>query len=184
MSHSNNHSLRWAWYALAAVIVVLDQLSKYWVQISFFEFERINLLPILDFTLVYNKGAAWSFLSEAGGWQRWLFTAISSAVSIVLVVWIHRLVAVQKLLLIALTLILAGAIGNLIDRVLLGKVVDFVLFYYDGHYFPAFNVADSAITVGAIFMLADVFWGPSEADLKADVNEQVKNKPEGDSNVR
>ena len=183
MSHTTNHSLRWAWYALAAVIIVLDQLSKYWVQISFFEYERINLLPILDFTLVYNKGAAWSFFSEAGGWQRWLFTAISAVVSVVLVIWIHRLVAVQKLLLIALTLILAGAVGNLIDRVLLGKVVDFVLFYYDGHYFPAFNVADSAITVGAIFMLADVFWGPSEADLKADVNDQVKNKAEGDSNV-
>ena len=175
MSNSTSHSLRWAWYALAAVIIVLDQLSKYWVQVSFFEFERINLLPILDFTLVYNKGAAWSFLSDAGGWQRWLFTGISSVVSIVLVVWIHRLVAVQKLLLIALTLILAGAVGNLIDRVLLGKVVDFVLFYYDGHYFPAFNVADSAITIGAIFMLADVFWGPSEDDLKADVNDTAQN---------
>ena len=177
---TNNGSIRWAWYALAVVIIALDQLSKYWVQMSFFEFERINLLPILDFTLVYNKGAAWSFLSDAGGWQRWLFTAISSVVSIVLVVWIHRLVAVQKLLLIALTLILAGAVGNLIDRVLLGKVVDFVLFYYDGHYFPAFNIADSAITIGAIFMLADVFWGPSEADLKADVKEQTKNKVKGD----
>ncbi|MEZ7985336.1 MAG: signal peptidase II [Pseudomonadales bacterium] len=194
MSNSTSHSLRWAWYALAAVIIVLDQLSKYWVQVSFFEFERINLLPILDFTLVYNKGAAWSFLSDAGGWQRWLFTGISSVVSIVLVIWIHRLVAVQKLLLIALTLILAGAVGNLIDRVLLGKVVDFVLFYYDGYYFPAFNVADSAITIGAIFMLADVFWGPSEDDLKADVNdtaqnndtapnkETANNKVKGDSN--
>ncbi len=194
MSNSTSHSLRWAWYTLAAVIIVLDQLSKYWVQVSFFEFERINLLPILDFTLVYNKGAAWSFLSDAGGWQRWLFTGISSVVSIVLVIWIHRLVAVQKLLLIALTLILAGAVGNLIDRVLLGKVVDFVLFYYDGHYFPAFNVADSAITIGAIFMLADVFWGPSEDDLKADANdtaqnketaenkETVNNKAKGDSN--
>ena len=194
MSNSTSHSLRWAWYALAAVIIVLDQLSKYWVQVSFFEFERINLLPILDFTLVYNKGAAWSFLSDAGGWQRWLFTGISSVVSIVLVIWIHRLVAVQKLLLIALTLILAGAVGNLIDRVLIGKVVDFVLFYYDGHYFPAFNVADSAITIGAIFMLADVFWGPSEDDLKADVNdtaqnndtapnkETANNKVKGDSN--
>lgn len=160
-----NRSIRWSWYALAIVIIVLDQLSKYWVQLSFFEGERVNLLPILDFTLVYNKGAAWSFLSDAGGWQRWLFTAISSVVSIVLVIWIHRLVAIQKILLIALTLILAGAVGNLIDRIMLGKVVDFVLFYYDGRYFPAFNVADSAITLGAIMMLIDVFWGPSEADL-------------------
>ena len=184
MSNSTSHSLRWAWYALAAVIIVLDQLSKYWVQVSFFEFERINLLPVLDFTLVYNKGAAWSFLSDAGGWQRWLFTAISSVVSIVLVIWIHRLVAVQKLLLIALTLILAGAVGNLIDRVLLGKVVDFVLFYYDGHYFPAFNVADSAITIGAIFMLADVFWGPSEDDLKADANDTAQNKETANNKVK
>ena len=160
-----NSSIRWSWYALAIVIIVFDQLTKYWVQLSFFEGERVNLLPILDFTLVYNKGAAWSFLSDAGGWQRWLFTAISSVVSIVLVIWIHRLVAIQKILLIALTLILAGAVGNLIDRIILGKVVDFVLFYYDGHYFPAFNVADSAITLGAIMMLIDVFWGPSEADL-------------------
>ena len=160
-----NSSIRWSWYTLAIVIIVLDQLSKYWVQLSFFEGERVNLLPILDFTLVYNKGAAWSFLSDAGGWQRWLFTAISSVVSIVLVIWIHRLVAIQKILLIALTFILAGAVGNLIDRIMLGKVVDFVLFYYDGHYFPAFNVADSAITLGAIMMLIDVFWGPSEADL-------------------
>lgn len=160
-----NSSIRWSWYALAIVIIVLDQLTKYWVQLSFFEGERVNLLPILDFTLVYNKGAAWSFLSDAGGWQRWLFTAISSVVSIVLVIWIHRLVAIQKILLIALTLILAGAVGNLIDRIILGKVVDFVLFYYNGHYFPAFNVADSAITLGAIMMLIDVFWGPSEADL-------------------
>ena len=123
-----NSSIRWSWYALAIVIIVLDQLSKYWVQLSFFEGERVNLLPILDFTLVYNKGAAWSFLSDAGGWQRWLFTAISSVVSIVLVIWIHRLVAIQKILLIALTLILAGAVGNLIDRIMLGKVVTLFCF--------------------------------------------------------
>ncbi len=167
-----NSSVRWSWYILALVIVVFDQLSKYWVQINFFEGERVNLLPILDFTLVYNKGAAWSFLSDAGGWQRWLFTAISSVVSVVLVVWIHRLVAIQKILLIALTLILAGAVGNLIDRVLLSKVVDFVLLYYDGHYFPAFNVADSAITLGAILMLIDVFFGPSEADVADATNKE------------
>lgn len=150
------------WYGLAIALIIADQLSKYWVQASFFEGERINLLPILDFTLVYNEGAAWSFLSDAGGWQRWLFTAISSVVSVVLVVWIYRLERSQLLLLIALTFILGGAVGNLIDRVILGKVVDFVLFYYDGRYFPAFNVADSAITVGAIFMLADVFFGPQQ----------------------
>lgn len=156
------------WYGLVIALVIADQLSKYWVQASFFEGERLNLLPILDFTLVYNEGAAWSFLSDAGGWQRWLFTAISSVVSVVLIVWIYRLERSQLLLLMALTLILSGAVGNLIDRVMLGKVVDFVLFYYDGWYFPAFNVADSAITVGAVFMLADVFFGPQQQETTAE----------------
>ena len=152
----------WFWYGLAILLIVLDQITKHWVQLEFFEGQRVNLLPILDFTLVYNEGAAWSFLSDAGGWQRWLFTAISSIVSVVLVVWIYRLQRGQTLLLIALSLILAGAIGNLIDRVMLGKVVDFVLFYYNDWYFPAFNVADSVITLGAIFMIADIFVNPPE----------------------
>ena len=146
------------YYLLAIVIIVLDQITKYWVQGSFFEGQRLQLLPFFDFTLVYNKGAAWSFLSNAGGWQRWFFTAISSVVSIILIIWISRLESTQKCLLLALSCILGGAIGNLIDRVLLGKVVDFLLFYYDGSYFPAFNVADAAITIGAIFMLLDMYF--------------------------
>lgn len=154
----------WFWYGLALLLIVVDQITKHWIQVEFFEGQRVNLLPILDFTLVYNEGAAWSFLSDAGGWQRWLFTAISSIVSLVLVVWIYRLQRGQTLLLIALTLILAGAIGNLIDRVMLGKVVDFVLFYYNDWYFPAFNVADSVITLGAIFMIADIFVNQPEAN--------------------
>lgn len=162
MANSSDKPKFWFWYGLVIVLIFLDQLSKYWVQVSFLEGERLNLLPMLDFTLVYNKGAAWSFLSDAGGWQRWLFTAISSIVSVVLVVWIYRLEKAQTLLFIALTFILAGAVGNLVDRIMLGKVVDFVLFYYDDWYFPAFNVADSAITVGAAFMLADVFFGQQQ----------------------
>ena len=154
----------WFWYGLVVAIIVLDQLSKYWVQAQFFEGQRVNLLAILDFTLVYNEGAAWSFLSDAGGWQRWLFTGISSVVSVVLVVWIYRLERGQALLMAALTLILAGAVGNLIDRVMLGKVVDFVLFYYNDWYFPAFNVADSAITLGAMLMIADIFVNQPKAD--------------------
>ena len=146
------------YYLLALVIIALDQATKYWVHISFFEGQRLQLLPFFDFTLVYNKGAAWSFLSNAGGWQRWFFTGISSLVSIVLVVWISRLASSQQCLLLALSCILGGAIGNLIDRVLLGKVVDFFLFHYDGHYFPAFNVADAAITIGALFMLLDMYF--------------------------
>lgn len=150
-------TIRWRWYALALFIVVADQLTKFYIQSSFVLYERMNLTPFLDFTLVYNEGAAWSFLSDAGGWQRWLFTALASVISLVLVVWIHRLEQKQMYLKIALALILGGAIGNLVDRVLLGKVVDFVLVYYQNWFFPAFNLADSAITVGAGFMILDMF---------------------------
>ncbi len=157
---------RW-WYLLALIIITLDQLSKYWVQANFELYERLPLLSFLDFTLVYNEGAAWSFLSDAGGWQRWLFTAISLGVSVVLVVWMARLQGNQHLLLIALTFILGGAVGNLIDRVLLGKVVDFVLVYYRDWYFPAFNVADAAISLGAAFMLLDMFINRGDVDNHA-----------------
>ena len=150
-------SIRWGWYTLALCIVVADQLTKFCIQSSFVLYERVSLMPFLDFTLVYNEGAAWSFLSDAGGWQRWLFTALAGTISIVLVVWIHRLEHRQLYLKIALALILGGAIGNLVDRVLLGKVVDFVLVYYQSWFFPAFNLADSAITVGAGFMILDMF---------------------------
>ncbi len=157
---------RW-WYLLALIIIALDQLSKHWIQSNFELYERLPLLSFLDFTLVYNEGAAWSFLSDAGGWQRWLFTAISLGVSVVLVVWIARLQANQYVLLIALTFILGGAVGNLIDRVLLGKVVDFVLVYYRDWYFPAFNVADAAISLGAAFMLLDMFINRGDVDNHA-----------------
>ena len=157
---------RW-WYLLALIIITLDQLSKHWIQSNFELYERLPLLSFLDFTLVYNEGAAWSFLSDAGGWQRWLFTAISLVVSVVLVVWMARLQANQYLLFIALTLILGGAVGNLIDRVLLGKVVDFVLVYYRDWYFPAFNVADAALSLGTVFMLLDIFINRGDVDNHA-----------------
>lgn len=157
MNSSQTTPKLWVWYGLAVVIVIADQLTKMWIQQSFDLYQRVALLPWLDFTLVYNKGAAWSFLSNAGGWQRWLFTAISSIISVVLVVWMRRVERNQIYLLTALTLILGGAVGNLIDRVMLGMVVDFVLVYYKDWYFPAFNLADSAITVGAGFMLIDMF---------------------------
>ena len=129
MAHQLKTGSSYRWYLLALFVVIADQLSKYWVQASFELYERLPLLSFLDFTLVYNEGAAWSFLSDAGGWQRWLFTAISLIVSVVLMVWIARLQGRQRLLLMALACILGGAIGNLIDRVMLGKVVDFVLVY-------------------------------------------------------
>lgn len=145
------------WLLMAVLIVVFDQWSKQWIEANFFYGERLNVLPVFDLTLVYNEGAAWSFLSDAGGWQRWLLSAVSAIVSVVLVVWIMRTPAQQRVLLVSLTLILGGAVGNLIDRVLFGHVIDFLLVYYEDHHFPVFNIADSAITVGAIFMLIDAF---------------------------
>ena len=153
----NMQSIKWLWYGIALALLIADQVTKQLVLVSFYEYERVELLPILDFTLVYNPGAAWSFLSDAGGWQRWLFIAISAVVSCVLVVWIHRLPAGKTLLVISLSLILGGALGNLYDRVMLGKVVDFILLHYQSWHFPAFNVADSAISVGALLMIIDIF---------------------------
>lgn len=153
----NSVSLYRRWYLLAIGIVVADQLTKQWVAASFGYGERLNILPVFDLTLVHNYGAAWSFLSDAGGWQRWLLTTVSAVVSVVLVIWIARVPKEQKLLLYALGLILGGAVGNLIDRALFGYVIDFLSVYYHPHYFPVFNIADSAITIGAIFMLLDAF---------------------------
>lgn len=163
MSSEQGYVAAGRWYLLALAIVIFDQISKYVVQANFELYERLPLMPMLDFTLVYNEGAAWSFLSNAGGWQRWLFTAISSVVSVVLVIWLARVARQERMLCFSLAAILGGAIGNLIDRILLGKVVDFVLVYYRDWHFPAFNLADSAITIGAIAMLLDIFIGGEES---------------------
>ena len=148
---------KYIWYSLALLIVVLDQLTKFWVQSEFEIYQRLNVLPVFDLTLVYNKGAAWSFLSNAGGWQRWLLTTISFVASIVLIIWIYKTPKVERMLIAALSFILGGAAGNLIDRATTGEVVDFLLFYYNDSYFPAFNLADSAITLGAFLMIVDMF---------------------------
>jgi len=141
------------WYSLAVLIVVLDQLTKQWVSSSFSYGESLELLPFLNLTLVHNMGAAFSFLSDAGGWQRWFFAIVSLIVSVVLIFWLSRLPARQYLLATALALVLGGAVGNLWDRVFLGYVVDFVDVYYQKYHWPAFNVADTAITIGAILLI-------------------------------
>ncbi len=143
------------WYSLAVLIVVLDQLTKQWVASSFSYGESLELLPFLNLTLVHNMGAAFSFLSDAGGWQRWFFAIVSLIVSVVLIVWLSRLPARQYLLATALSLVLGGAIGNLWDRVFLGYVIDFVDIFYQKYHWPAFNVADTAITVGAILLILE-----------------------------
>ncbi len=143
------------WYSLAVLIVVLDQLTKQWVSSSFSYGESLELLPFLNLTLVHNMGAAFSFLSDAGGWQRWFFAIVSLIVSVVLIVWLSRLPARQYLLATALALVLGGAIGNLWDRVFLGYVVDFIDVFYQKYHWPAFNVADTAITIGAILLILE-----------------------------
>ncbi len=146
----------WRWLPLSVAVIVLDQITKLLIVQHFTYGERLNLLPVLDLTLAYNPGAAWSFLAAESGWQRWLFTGLSIVVSAALLLWLRRLKArSQGLLSCAVSLILAGALGNVIDRIRLGRVIDFVMVYWDEHMFPIFNVADSAITVGAAFLLLD-----------------------------
>jgi signal peptidase II len=144
------------WLLLSALIVLFDQLSKAYIAAHFGEFDFIRVLPFLDITRMHNVGAAFSFLASAGGWQRWVFIGLALLVSIGIIVWLVRLTpAAHKLLACGLALVLGGALGNVIDRIRLGYVVDFIHFHWDRAYFPAFNVADSAITVGAAFLLLD-----------------------------
>lgn len=148
----------WRWLPLTVIVIALDQLTKWLIVQNFSYGERLNLLPVLDLTLAYNTGAAWSFLAAESGWQRWMFTGLAVLVSAILVVWLKRLKArSQGLLACALSLILAGAVGNVIDRLRFGHVIDFILAYWDEHAFPIFNVADSAITIGAALLLIDAF---------------------------
>ena len=165
----------WIWLPLTVVMIAIDQLSKLWIVHHLAEYERLHLLPVLDITLWYNKGAAFSFLGEASGWQRWLFTGLALVVGIGLLTWMKRLNGrAQWLLSCALSLILAGAIGNVIDRLRIGRVVDFILVHWDNspvqilNPFPAFNIADSAITIGAAFLLFDA-WRESRGAKRASV---------------
>jgi len=144
---------RWLW--LAAAIVAVDQLSKLAILRSFSFGERLAVVPgLFDLTLVYNRGAAFSFLAGASGWQRWFFTGLGVAAAI-FIVWLLARHGSQRLFAFALALILGGAIGNVIDRIARGQVVDFVLLHWQRFYWPAFNVADSAITVGAVLLVVD-----------------------------
>ena len=147
------------WLLLSAFIVVLDQLSKLYITNHFGEFEFTSVLPILDITRMHNVGAAFSFLATASGWQRWLFIVLALGVSVSIVVWLVRMPRGSSSLLSGgLALVLGGALGNVIDRIHLGHVIDFIHFHWDRAYFPAFNVADSAITVGAACLLLDALF--------------------------
>ena len=150
--------LRWLW--LSALVVVLDQVTKLWAEAALLGQPPLNLLPHLDLILVYNTGAAFSFLSDAGGWQRWFFVVLAVGVTGVLAFWLARLGRGERLSALSLSLVIGGAVGNLIDRVAYGKVIDFIDVYWDASlHWPAFNIADSAIFIGVILLLAESLFG-------------------------
>ena len=146
------------WVGLSIVAIILDQWTK-WIATEHLIYGQQNpVLPFLNWTLFHNYGAAFSFLSDAGGWQRYFFTGLAGVVSIIFLFWLMRMPKKMMVLPAAIALILGGAVGNLIDRVSLGYVVDFIHFYYNNSHFPAFNIADSAITLGTILLLIDTFF--------------------------
>lgn len=157
--------LRWLW--LAALALFLDQLTKQWVIRVFDLYESVQVLPFFNLTYVRNYGAAFSFLSDAGGWQRWFFTAIALIVSAVLLWWLKQSKKHEVLLPVAYCLILSGAIGNVTDRLLYGYVIDFLDFYYQQWHYPAFNIADSAIFIGAALLIYDAFVRKESTDENA-----------------
>jgi signal peptidase II len=149
------HPAAWLWLSVA--VIALDQATKFLVTRFLDLYERVEVLPVLDFTLLHNTGAAFSLLAGASGWQRWFFIGLACVVSVLLVAWIWRTPRGEKLLPLALSLILGGALGNVIDRALHGYVVDFIHAHWGAAYFPAFNIADSAITIGAALLILDAF---------------------------
>lgn len=161
-SHDTEQRGSLAWLALSALVLVLDQWSKHLIESLFRPYEVRPLLPVLDLVRARNPGVAFSFFADGDGWQRWFFSALATAVAVGIIVWLARLDRRSRLMGAALALVFAGAVGNLIDRLRLGSVVDFILAHWRGHYFPAFNVADTAITVGAVLLLLDAWKNGSQ----------------------
>lgn len=142
---------------IAAVVIALDQLTKWVALTNLMRHAEIAVAPFLNFTLVYNRGAAFGFLNDAAGWQNLFFIGVALVACVVIIFLLYRLEPVQGMVALGLTLILGGAVGNLIDRVLHGHVVDFIDVYYGSWHWPAFNIADSAITIGAVLLILDAF---------------------------
>lgn len=153
---------RWSgmapWLAVTAVLLVLDRITKLMAESWLDLHVPLAVVPGLNLTLTYNTGAAFSFLSQAGGWQRWLFSGFAIVISGILVIWLYRLPRADRWLAAALALVLAGALGNLWDRLAYGYVIDYIDFYYKYWHWPAFNVADAAITTGAVMLIIDAIW--------------------------
>jgi signal peptidase II len=166
----------WRWLPLTAGVIVLDQITKLQIEKRFELQESIDLLPVLAITRLHNTGAAFSMLATASGWQRWLFTLLAIGVSTAIIVWMRKLKArSQALLACSLSLILAGAVGNLIDRLRLGYVIDFIHAHWGEWDFPAFNVADSAITVGAGLLLLDAWMEGRRAKAQSVAAQSAEN---------
>ncbi|WP_288132559.1 signal peptidase II [Microbulbifer sp.] len=162
------------WYLLALVIIVIDIVTKVWAVDQFMYGPALQIIPgLLQFTYAENYGAAFSFLADAGGWQRWFFGAVAIGFSAVVIMWIWRLPAVKRWEPTALALILGGALGNLWDRILLGYVRDFISVYYGNWHFPVFNVADMAITVGAAMLVIELLFFKDRSDEGSEKSAEV-----------
>ncbi|WP_411705370.1 signal peptidase II [Edaphovirga cremea] len=161
--------LRWLWLAL--IVLVLDLGSKQWVMAHFYLGESVPLVPFFNLTYAHNPGAAFSFLADKGGWQRWFFAAIALVISVVLIVLMYRSSAKQRLVNAAYALIIGGALGNLFDRMVHGVVIDFIDFYVNNWHWPVFNLADTAICIGAVIIVLEGFFAPPDKDKTA-----VRNK--------
>lgn len=154
---------------ISVVVLIADQVSKVIADSSLILHSPVPVLPgYFDWMLAYNEGAAFSFLAGAGGWQRWFFTALAAVVSIVLIVWIKKLESHERYTAVSLALILGGALGNLIDRVLYGHVIDFIQVYFGSYAYPAFNIADSAIFIGAAMLIIQALFAKNEEKTSHD----------------
>jgi signal peptidase II len=153
----------WRFLPLSLAVVAADQAAKAWILHNLQPLERVHIFKVLDIVLTYNTGAAFSFLAEASGWQRWVFVLLALIVTSALIVWLRRIDARgQGVLACGLALIIGGALGNMLDRIAIGRVVDFIYVHWGAAYFPAFNLADSAISIGAALLLFDA-WRESRA---------------------
>lgn len=162
--------LKWIW--LAVVVVILDQLTKYVASTSLILYQPHAVMPMFNWTLMHNEGAAFSFLDDAGGWQRWFFAVIAIVVSTVIFFWLKQLQKHETWLAVGLALILGGAIGNVIDRLWLGYVVDFIDVYYQHWHWPAFNLADSAISLGVAIIIIDALREAAKKRKSNQIKEQ------------
>lgn len=147
---------KWPWFALVFIVIMLDLVTKYWAVVALIPYQPEYVMPMMNFTLAFNSGAAFSFLSDTGRWHYWLFSIFSLVMSVFLWVWLVKTPAMRRWQLGAISLILGGAVGNLINRFYFGAVIDFIDVYYQHYHWPDFNIADSAICAGAFMLLIQI----------------------------